>query len=166
MKVKFSQMSKVKKFLGRYLWKATVRNYSSKILWVIETTTKKKGFHAVAHQLKPGMKSQKKIDGDGFRRFDNGVIEGHREWWKIENHFQAYVYDKSRGLKALVVLYKRKVSMKEFGEKIFYDPSNHWGEKIIHIVDVDRDKEGKIKSYFVEEKGWVVKDKAISLALI
>jgi len=158
-------MGSIKNTLNKYLWKASVRNYSNKVLWVVETTTKTKGFQAVAHKLKPGMKSPRNIDADGFKRVDGGAIEGHKEWWNIRDLFQAYIYSYGRSVKAIVLLYKKAVSLHEFGEKVYYDKSDNWGDKIIHIVDVKRNKDRKIESYFIEGKGWVTKNRAITLAI-
>lgn len=153
----------MKKYVHRYLWKAQIRNYSSQDLWVLETDTKINGYDAVAHILKPGMKTPKSIDIDGFKRVDGRVIEGHKEWWKILDGFQVYIYDKSRVVKALAIPYKKKVGTNEFGNKIWFDKSL-WGEKISNVINVERNQKGHITHYYIEGFGKVTKRKAIKMA--
>lgn len=156
-------MKKIKKLLNKYL-PARIWNYSSHVLWVVETTTKIKGYTAVAHKLLPGRKSPKTIEVDGVRRWDGEPIEGHKAWWKLYNQSQVGAHDSGDGVILKIFGYRKKVSMTEFGEKIFYDPSGDWGEKIVRISNVKRDKKGRIEFYWVEGSGWVQKGRAIQMA--
>ena len=70
-------MSKIRNFLKKFGGNGQVKNYSSKTLWVIETTSDSRGY-PTAHKLRPKYKSPKKIDADGFKRVDGKPIKRHK----------------------------------------------------------------------------------------
>jgi hypothetical protein len=66
-----NQIKKLLKDKGR------IKNFSSKTLWVIESTTNHPHGPPIAHKLKRNHKSPNEIDSDGFKRIDKKPIGGH-----------------------------------------------------------------------------------------
>ena len=73
--------------------KGTVKNYSSKTLWVVETDTNHPHGPAIAHLLGARKRTPRGLDADGFKRADGKSIRGHKAWWKVYGHIAARVYD-------------------------------------------------------------------------
>jgi len=73
--------------------KGTVKNYSSRTLWVVESDTNHPHGPAIAHILGPRCRTPKGLDADGFKRVDEKSIRGHKAWWKVYGHITARVYD-------------------------------------------------------------------------
>ena len=130
-------------------------------MWVVETTTSKS--QAIAHQLGPNRKTPFGIDADGFKRIDGKAIDGHKYWWKISSISTAEIYDRNGSLE-IDVIHRSAVSDEKFGKNVEYSSEKNWGEPILEIIDIKRDKKGKIIRYRVEHYGWVSNKKAILLA--
>lgn len=153
---------KIKSYLKALGAKGSVRNHSSKELWVIETTTNHPNGPALAHLLKPGKKSPLKIDADGFKRVDNVQIGGHKYWWKIGDLCTADIFDAGKGL-FVAVSYKSKVKEDHFGSVVYIE-NEDWAVPINYIVAVKCNKKGVVEKYNISNIGWVSKHEGIKLA--
>jgi len=138
--------------------KGSIRNFSSIVLWVVETDTGP----ALAHCLFPKMKSPPKIDADGFKRKDGITINNHMAWWKVRGHTTTDIYDSQKTLK-VIGSFVKQVSEKEFGEVRYIDGAG-WGVPIQQITQVTTNKKGKITKYYIPEIGWISKKDAITRA--
>jgi hypothetical protein len=86
-------MASVDKLKKIFKGKGSVKNHSSKTIWVVESTTNDPHGPAIAHQLTPHRKSPQNIDADGFKRVDGIPIYGHSSWWKLYDYTTADVHD-------------------------------------------------------------------------
>jgi hypothetical protein len=111
--------------------------------------------------LEPGFKTPKEIDVDGFRRVDNGSIEGHNSWWKIYDISNAELYEKGDELQVSAVT-KTAVDELHFGRDVTY-VSEGWGSPIQLALDVRRDKKRRIIAYQLSHVGWVDFDTALRM---
>lgn len=113
-------MARIENLVSKFKGNGKVKNHSSKIVWVVETTTNHPHGPPIAHKLEPKTKSPLKIDADGFKRFDGKPIDGHSAWWKIWDYLTADLYDKGTDGLAVDVTIKLKVKENHFGE-VTYD---------------------------------------------
>ena len=141
--------------------KGIVRNHSSQVLWVVETSTKRPKFNAVAHLLVPGYKTPEYIDADGLKRLDGKSIAGHKSWWKIPTGATADVLETGSDL-WVIVSYKMKVEDKEFGD-VYFDYNEGWGRKMKYVSAVRKGRNNSVSQYFVEGMGWLGRSKAVAL---
>jgi hypothetical protein len=106
--------------MGRF-GDGTVKNYSSKPLWVVA--------EGVAHKLQPKRRSPGGVDADGAKAVDGTPIDGHRSWWKVPDLGTLSVKDDGRGGLtsdcAMGVCWR--VEEDEFGS-LRYDDTDGWGD--------------------------------------
>ena len=152
----------LKAFLKKLGIQGRVRNHSSKVLWVIESTSNDPHGPPIAHRLAPGMKSPASVDADGFKRFDEKPIAKHKAWWKITDLSTADIFDDGKKLFTFVT-YKSAVDEDHFGTPSYAKESN-WGEPINYIVGVKR-KAGRVTGYYTSILGFLKKREGVKLAL-
>ena len=152
-------MSKLKNLIKKFRGKGTVKNHSTKMLWIVENTSTGK---PIAHKLGPKRRSPPNIDADGFKRVDGKPIQKHTSWLKIYNYTTADIYDRGNGLIIYITVMK-KIKENEFGN-IKYDANPGWGIPLRNIVGVKKNKKGIIQKYFVEKVGWISKTQAVNMA--
>jgi hypothetical protein len=142
-------------------FKGTIRNYSSKTLWVVETDSGP----AKAHKLSPNMKSPSTVDADGVKTVDGSPIDGHTSWWKIRDISTADIYDNNQNSKLTIkASFKSRVKENEFGS-VEYKQESGWGEKISKVVSVHKNTKGIITEFLIDNGiGWINKNKAVELA--
>ena len=140
------------------LFNGSVRNHSSKTLWVVETDSGP----AKAHKLAPNMKSPSTIDAGGVKTVDGTAIDGHKSWWKIRDISIADIYDNPQNGQLIIkASFKSKVAENKFG-KVEYVQESTWGEKICKVVAVRENAKGVISEYNINNGiGWTDKSKAI-----
>ena len=143
------------------LFNGSVRNHSSKTLWVVETDSGP----AKAHKLAPNMKSPSSVDADGVKAVDGTPINGHSSWWKIRDISTADIYDNNQnGLLIIRASFKSRVKENKFGE-VDYIADSGWGEKLNRVVAVRENKKGNIDDFLVDNGiGWINKKEAVELA--
>ena len=143
------------------LFNGSIRNHSSKILWVLETDSGP----AKAHKLAPNMKSASTIDADGVKTVDGTLIDGHSSWWKIRDISTADIYDGNQnGQLTIKAKFKSRVKENQFGE-VEYLPDSGWGEKINNVVSVRKNTKGSITEFRVNNGiGWISKTEAVEFA--
>ncbi len=137
-----------------------IKNFSSHILWALETDTGQ----AVAHQLQPMSKSPPETDVDAFKRMDGKSIENHSSWWKFYDFSTVDIFDPETGDELLVsVITKTPVTDEYFGKerKITYSTLIRWGQPLRLITGVARDKRKNIIGYFVDDLGLIGKQQAL-----
>lgn len=155
-------MPQIKNIISKFKGNGKVKNHSSKDIWVIETTTNHPHGPPIAHKLLSKTKSPIKIDADGFKRVDGKPIEKHSTWWKIWDYFTADLYDDGvDGIKVDVSI-RIKVKENHFG-RVVYDTHPGWGVPIREITKIERKRKDGITRYFVEDIGWVSKERAIAM---
>ncbi len=152
----------LKDFLQFLGIKGRARNHSSVPLWVIETTTNHPQGPPIAHCLQPGKKSPADIDSDGYKRMDSASIHGHGSWWKITDVSTADIFTNGQDLLTLVI-YESAVAEDHFGTPIYKGCEESWGEPIIYITGVIKDKKGATVGYRVDSIGEVSKGRAVEL---
>ena len=101
-----------------------VKNYSSKILWVLESG----GGKFTAHKLAPNQQSPADIDADGFCTVDGTPIDGHQQWVKIVDIATAEVKDNGEQLTGG---YLFGGAVEDEFSNVQFDESDGWGEQII-----------------------------------
>ncbi len=141
--------------------KGTVRNHSSKILLVIESTANHPHGPPIIHRLGPKRKSPNTIDADGFKRADGKSIKGHSSWWKILDYTTVDIFDHGDNL-TVKAIYMRPVEDNHFG-KADDDYNTKWGSEIKYISGVKKHRNGVINAYYIESVGWLPKTEAIKL---
>jgi len=104
--------------------KGSVRNHSSRTLWVVETDTGT----AVAHLLEPSQQSPSSVDADGFKAVDGTPIDGHTSWVKIRDISTADVRDSGTELTRGCMVCS-SVTEFEFGT-VRFDRSPGWGRPL------------------------------------
>jgi hypothetical protein len=144
----YSELKKIWKSLGV---KGAVKNYSNVELWILETDTTG---HPIARALKPGYKTPKNIDFDGFKRVDGKAIQRHRNWWKFYDFSTVEVFTDGRGLR-ISVIKKTPVDERHFGEQNVKYLKGKWGDPLTIILDIKRNSKNKIISYYVNGHGWL-----------
>lgn len=153
----YDELKKIWKMLG---FKGHVKNYSSKAVWVLETDSGP----PVAHLLKPMTKSPAMTDADAFKRVDRGLIDGHKDWWKIYDS-SAEIFDDGKDMRVSVIT-KTAVNDKKFAKDpgtIKYDKSD-WGVPIKLVTDVQRDKKKRVIAYLISGLGWVDSKQMLAMA--
>jgi len=142
----YSELKAIWKKLGI---KGQVKNYSSVELWVVETDTQGK---PIARILPPRHKTPKEVDVDGFKRVDGKAIQGHKNWWKFYDFSTVDISADKRGLK-ISVISMTAVKEGHFGKVAYI--YERWGTPLVVIIDVKRDSNQKIISYYVSGHGWL-----------
>lgn len=138
--------------------KGQIFNHSSHELLVIETDSGK----PIAHRLGPKRKSPSAVDADGFRRADRKPILLHGAWWKVPDNFKADIFELGRDF-LVPVSVMLPVSDGHFGSYKINEELD-WGEKLIYVTNVIKDKRKKTLGYNIENRGRVSVSQAIKLA--
>ena len=100
----------------------SVRNRSSKAVWVVETDSGP----AIAHILNPGKISPSGVDTDGVKGV-NSSINGYNSWWKLPDLTGlTTIYDNGRGGLTIACNACFKVPEDKFGNIQYRDDPN-WG---------------------------------------
>jgi hypothetical protein len=134
-----------------------VVNYSSKVLWVVDTTD---GI-TTAKKLAPGFKTPIEIDYDGFKRVDGKSIDGHNNWWKFYDVSTVEVFDYKKDDLRVSAVTKIAVNEIHFNPPAYKD--EFVGLPIKLVVDVKRNKKKEIIKYFVTELGWISSEKVLEM---
>lgn len=105
----------------------TVKNKSSKNLWVVENGIEPNTYPAIAHILEPGYQSPDNIDADGVKAVDGTPISDYSTWWKVTDWSTADIEDDASNLKIDCLLCTR-VPDNEFGPVTY--KQGKWGVRI------------------------------------
>lgn len=150
---------KLKKVWKKLSINGSVKNYSKVDLWVLETDTSGK---PIARILSPGFKTPKGIDCDAFKRVDGKSIQGHKYWWKFYDFSTVEVFSNEKGLKVSVIS-KSAVPENHFNDMKPKYIQKRWGDPLTLILDVEKNKKGKIESFYISGYGWLKFDRAFEM---
>jgi hypothetical protein len=134
-----------------------VINFSSKVLWVLDTTD---GI-TTARKLTPGFRTPIDIDFDAFKRVDGKPIDEHSNWWKFYDVSTVEVFDYKKDDLKVSAITKIAVDEEHFHKPKYVE--EFIGQPVKLVTDVKRNKKKKIVKYFVTEIGWLNCDQTLEM---
>ena len=135
-----------------------IYNHTSKDLFVVETDSGP----PIVHRLGPHRKSPAAVDADGFRRADGEAILLHKDWSKIPDYVRADIFQVGDDV-LIPVSPMVPVPDKHFGNYEIRDEAD-WGEKMVYVTSIIKDKHGNTTGYSIEGRGTVSAEDAVKLA--